>query len=281
MADLKSVAESRSAVFNMDPRKLVLRDDWNARDMRDPDNVAHVKELEASIESEGVREPLTVVMEGDEVVVKNGYCRTTAVNNLLARGVEIATVPCITEPRGSNDADHVFSQILRNSGKPLSPFEQGRVYKRLIAFGWTAATIATKSGKSVAHVNQALQLQQAPAEVQQLVATGDVSATLAAKVIRQSGAKEGAVKLAKAVKAAKAAGKSHATEKHVEPEAPRQIDIEQAIAASPADAPLNLTPCETRLVAAMRKIAALADNATIEVARFMANEALIEAGIAA
>ena len=38
MADLKSLAESRSALFNFDWRKLVIRPGWNARDPNDPVN---------------------------------------------------------------------------------------------------------------------------------------------------------------------------------------------------------------------------------------------------
>ncbi len=270
MADLKSLAESRSALFNFDPRKLVVREGWNARDLQAPENRAHVEELALSIDEMGVREPLTVVLEGEEVVVKNGHCRLAATLLAISRGAEIATVPCIAEPRGSNEADHVLSQIVRNGGKPLTPLEQGLVYKRLIGFGWTTADIAKKIGKTASHVSQALQMQEAPAEARAMVASGQVSATLAAKVIREAGPSEGVAKLKKAVDSAKAKGKVKATAKHVESE-------------PQGNATEDETPAwvlsHDAVVAALRKIASLDASAPVDAAQFIAREALIEAGL--
>ena len=275
MADLKSLAESRSALFQFDPRKLVIRDGWNARNLDEPANAAHVKELSISIASIGVKEPLAVFLEGDDVVVKNGHCRLAAVMMAIANGAEILTVPVIPEARGSNDADHVLSQIVRNSGKALTPLEQGAVFKRLLDFQWSVAKIAEKTGKSVAHINQAIQFQSAPAEVHALVTSGGVSASLAAKTIRKSGVKAGTAKLKKAVEKAKSAGKSHATEKHVEQEppipcvTPLEVDIAGRIGAAFSDV----------LAEALRKIAAAPITLTAEAMQFIAAEALISSGL--
>lgn len=216
---LKDLAERRSDIFHVDPRKLVMREGWNVRDPKDPDNIAHVAELSRQIESEGVKEPLTVFRDAEttEIVVTNGHCRLLATMQAIDRGAEIRTVPVKTEERGSNEADHAFSQIIRNSGKALSTLEFGCVCGRLVKFGWPIADIVKRSGKSITHVQQALSLLEAHPVTQQLVATGRVSATLAIHEGRKGkgNAKAVAERLAGAVAKAAAAGKNKATAKHM------------------------------------------------------------------
>ena len=271
MPDLKSLAESRSAVFNFDPRKLKLREGWNARDTANPENAAHVEALSLSIAANGVRVPLTIVQDGDDVVVTDGHCRLDATLLAISRGAEILTIPCIAEKRGSNEADHVLSMITCNSGKPLSPLEQGGVYKRLIDFGWSSAKIAEKAGRSVTHVNQALQMQASPVEVQALIASGQVSATLAAEALRTQGtAAEATAALSDAVKTAKAAGKAKATKRHLKAAeaAASTLNVFDEARTTWGNEMLGVT------VTALRKIRD-SDGST-DVLRHIATETLIE-----
>lgn len=215
---IADLASGRSDLYRIDPRVLVVKEGWNCRDVDfDPENADDLA-LALSIGATGVKEPLTVTWQDGQAVITNGHRRRAAALYAIEHfGAEIATVPVRTEDRHTSEADHVFSMIVRNSGKPLSPIEQGRVFKRLVDLGWTEADIAKKSGLSTVWVRQLLELQAAPATVTDLVKEGKVSATLAAERLKKSkgDGEKVAEELAEAVEKAKAEGKERATAKHL------------------------------------------------------------------
>lgn len=216
MAALKDLAESRAALLNFDPRKLKVKAGLNTRDVRTPDNEAHIEWLAQSIAEEGVKNPLTIFMENGEVFVADGHCRLAAALRAIANGASIETVPCIPEQRGTNDVDRVLSQVIQNSGKPLTPLELGANFRKAMQLGAKIEEIAQRVCKSVSYVSQMIDFQGAPQEVHEMVRNGEVSATLAAKVHRERGT-DAAVILRGAVKAARDNGQAKATEKHVAP----------------------------------------------------------------
>lgn len=215
---IADIARGRSDLYRIDPRTLVVKDGWNCRDVDfDPVNSDDLA-LALSIAANGVKEPLTVTWQEGKAVVTNGHRRRAAALYAAEHlGAEILTVPVRTEDRHTNEADHVFSQIVRNSGKPLSPIEQGRVFKRLVGLGWSESDIVAKSGMSAVWVRQLLDLQAAPAAVTDLVKEGKVSATLAAERLKKSKGDGEAVakELTEAVEKAKSEGKDRATAKHL------------------------------------------------------------------
>lgn len=209
---LKAMATGRSDLFTLNPYSIIVREGWNSRNMRDPENQEHVDELARSIAAIGVQEPLTVYMDAGKPVLTNGHCRLLATFRAIEHyGAEIRGVPVQTEPRGSDEKDRLLSQVTRNGGKRLTPFEQGKVYKRLIAYGWTEAEIARRTGTQQAQVVKYLELQSAPEPIQNLVATGTVSATLAIQTIREQGEAQAAETLTAAAETAIARGKRKAT----------------------------------------------------------------------
>ena len=212
---LKNNAASRSDIFWVNPFSIAVEDGWNGRDMRDPDNQAHVEELSRSIASVGVLEPLTVYMHDGKPTLTNGHCRLMAVYAAINAGAEIKAIPVKTEPRGANERDRVLSQITRNSGKQFTPLEQGVVFKRLMALGWNENEIAAKTGKNVALVQRYIDLQAAPDSVLNLVASGQVSATLAIQTLQEHGDTAGAKVLTEAASSAALAGKRKATDSTV------------------------------------------------------------------
>jgi ParB family chromosome partitioning protein len=213
---LRGLAKKRFDIFMVDPEKLRIRAGWNGRDFDDPDNKAHVEMIAESIAHIGVKEPLTVFWEEDSPWVINGECRLRAIKLLLSRGVEVGPVPVQTEDRYSNDADRLFSQIVRNSGKPFTSMEQAKVFKRLLDWGWTHGDIATKTGVSVSRVSQVLSLLTMPEAVKGMVVAGQVSASLAQKTLASAHTTQQAVNVLKdAVATAKAQGRTRALPKHV------------------------------------------------------------------
>lgn len=113
-------------------------------------------------------------------------------------------------PFEGNDAERVARVITSQEGKKLSPLELADGYKRLTAFGWSPDQIAKKVGKTRQHVEQVMTLGNANTDVQQLVASGQVSATTAVQVVRQHGEEAGKV-LGGELQKAKATGKSKVT----------------------------------------------------------------------
>lgn len=182
---LKDFAEGRSDIYRIDPKKLQIKEGWNSRDFSDPANIEHVKQLELSIESEGVKEPLKVSVEDNIPYVTNGECRFRAVQNLLARGVEIKTVPVMGEDRFANEADRLFTQFLSNSGKPFGPIENARLFKRLLDMGWKQQDIAKKTGFSGGRISQLLELLTLPQVLQKFITEGRASASMVLQVFKK------------------------------------------------------------------------------------------------
>lgn len=216
---IKKIAEGRSDLYRIAPHNLKIKEGWNVRD----DETLDLQELKDSIKELGVKQPLTVQTEGENIFVTDGHRRFAAVMELIAEGVEIKTIPVQVEDRYSNASDHIASMIVRNSGKPLTPVEQARVFKRLRDYGLSETEIAHKVGKSRQWIISMLELNAAPEELKSLVKTGKVTATLAQQVIAKEGGEKAAETLTKAVKKAEAEGKTKATAKHVEKSAKVQL----------------------------------------------------------
>lgn len=213
---IQGLASGRSDTYKVDPRLLTIKPGFNCRDFSDPANIEHVSTLAESIREVGVKEPLTVIMEGDTPVVTNGESRLRAVMMLIEQGVEIATVPVQTEPRHSSEADHIASQIVRNAGKPFTVMEQCRVFIRLSDLGWTPAEIGKRAGLTAERVQQIMSLNQASETVREKIQAGEVSPTLVQKAIAKEGPKAAEKTIVKAVERAKSEGKKKATPRHVE-----------------------------------------------------------------
>lgn len=186
MASIKQIASGRKDLFMVDPRLLKEEEGWNAR-IPSAELDQHIEDLALSIAENGVLEPLTVFLKGDDLYVTNGHCRRMATLLAISRGAEIVSVPVRVEEKHASDADRVLSMVTRNSGKPLSMLEMSSVVKRLAAFGWETKKIAAKTGYSVQHVENLLTLSGAPEELKNQVAQGQVSATNAVSLVKEHG----------------------------------------------------------------------------------------------
>lgn len=220
--NIKHIAVGRSDLFRLNPFSIKVRDGWNSRDLANPENQEHVEMLAKSISEIGVQEPLTVYMDGETPILTDGHCRLAATFHAINHlGADIKSVPVKTEARGADERDRLLSQLVRNSGKRLTPLEQGSVFKRLIDLGWSEAQIAAKTGTNVQLVAKYLDLRAAPIEVQDMVTRGEVSATLAISVLADQGATKATEMLTAAVNDAKSAGKRKATAKNLEGAMPK------------------------------------------------------------
>jgi ParB/RepB/Spo0J family partition protein len=201
---LKHVAESTRDQHLIDPRKIAIEKNWNPRNYHLPENRAHLDELKSSIRANGTIVPLLVRWdtEAKQAVLVDGECRLRANLELIEEGVEILAVPTVQVP-GGNEADRLITSLTANTGKPLSKWEIGTAFQRLIGFGWTAEKIAERLGYSARYVNESLELSDAPEDVKQLLSEQAVTPSLALQHIRTDGAGAG-VKLKEKVATARA-----------------------------------------------------------------------------
>ena len=231
---IKEIAQGRSDLYRVSPYDLNVREGWNSRDERDPENIAHIDMLAQSIAEVGVKESLTVKFADGKLYLTDGHCRRAAAIMAIEKygADKDMLVPVKTEARDASEADMVFSQIVRNSGKPLTPFEQGKVFKRLIELGWETINIARQAGFSKKHVDNLLTLHEAPEPLKEHVRKGEVSATMATQAIQKNrgDVEAAAADVDEAVKKAKAAGKEKATAKDlpIKPTVPTQREQKAA-----------------------------------------------------
>jgi ParB/RepB/Spo0J family partition protein len=199
----------------MDPRKIVIRHGWNSRDFDLPENIAHVDQLAESIREVGVKEPLAGYHEEGEFILTNGESRLRAVLKLIAEGHEVETVPVQPEPRHATEAEHVLSQIIRNSGKPFTPIENARVFARLLGMGMTNKEIAGKVGMTPERVAQIAKLDSVTPTVREHIKKGEITSTLVQRIQgKAKDANEVEEQVVEAIKTAQAEGKKKATPKH-------------------------------------------------------------------
>jgi len=210
MPGIKSIAERRTDVFWLNPLYIAETPGWNVRydnqDLRD-----HIRFLADSIKEIGVKQPLTVYMEGDVPTVTDGHCRLMAVNLAISEGADIKSIPVRVEEKYSNIADRALSMLVRNSGKPLEAREKAKAVKLLIDFGWPMKDICAKTGFSPSKVQDFIALLSASPVVNEMIDKGEVSPTTAARAIRKHGNKGGEEKLQEAVDKAKDEGKVKAS----------------------------------------------------------------------
>jgi len=227
---LASLAEGRSDMFRVDPRKINIKAGWNGRDMSAPENQEHVDQLARSIAEVGVKEPITVYWENNQAYVSDGHCRLLGAMRAIEhyKCETLKTILVKSEDRHSNEADRIFSQILRNSGKPFTQLEQAKVFKRLLDLGWQQQDIAKKAGLSNGRVSQILDLLTLTEAVKNMVIAGQVSPTMAVQTVKAAStptAAEEALKNGWAT--AQAAGATKVKPSHMEGEV--KINVAKAV----------------------------------------------------
>jgi len=260
MARLKTLAVSTRDMFNIDPRAIQIEGGFNVRDFSLAENIEHVARLKESIRLGGVKTPLTVRLVNDVVYLVDGESRLRAVDELLAEGVEILSVPCQTTDRGENDAERAISMLDRNEGKQFNMQEQGILYKRMLGYGWNMAQIAKRAGRSATHVGNCITLLEAPSLIQQYMREGLVAPSTVAKLMSKGGGEQVAEAITNAVSTAKAEGRKRATNTQIAvPVTTAELAAEMGVQPQSEPAVLHLgldTEAIDYLVAVLKYIAA-------------------------
>lgn len=242
---LRKLATTRVDMFHLNPYLIQMKPGRNSRVMSDPANLAHIDELARSIAVEGVKEPVTVAVEGDQVFLTAGHSRLFATFRAIeVYGADIASIPVVPESSRATERDYVLRQVLGE--KPLAPLELGDAYVKMHQgdAGWSTQQIAAKVGKSKMHVEQVLSLMAGTTPVvRALVESDQITASTVALVLRRAQhdpALTEQVVLATVASAA-AAGKHRATPKHMpKPAAKAKPDRLKALLRSILAAPSTI-----------------------------------------
>jgi ParB/RepB/Spo0J family partition protein len=122
-----------------------------------PDNVralddAHVQALAGSIELQSILVPLVVRERGYELVA--GFHRMAA-----ARSLGLADVPVTVREADSEDADRAVENIAR---KQLSPYEEAKAVRAMLARGFSEAGAAEALGRPQARVTARVKILELP-----------------------------------------------------------------------------------------------------------------------
>lgn len=208
----------RFDAITMDPRDIVVEAGFNPRDWSLPANIESIQDMKAQIiAAGGVLQSLWVRLGGGKDSKKafliDGERRLRASLELIAEGREdlVKRVPVIQKSLDVNDPlKRLILALTANEGKPLTSFESGQSYVRLLTGGYTEEEIAAKTGKSLVFVRAAVAIVNTPKEVQQMVKDGEVSQSLAIKTVKEVGTVEAVTTLKQAVQVAKADGKKTA-----------------------------------------------------------------------
>ena len=154
-----------------DPRWIKIEPDWNARDLSSPAALAHIASLEESILADGVREAIKVKYDratGVRTLVA-GHCRLTACLNLIAKGHDVK-IPC--EQVKGDEVELMIENLTQNAGLPLTQWEAGVEYRKLLRWGCTTADVARRVCKPLRYVTEAIALSTAPLEAKAMLSDG-------------------------------------------------------------------------------------------------------------
>jgi ParB family transcriptional regulator, chromosome partitioning protein len=179
----------------------------------------HINDLAESIVANGFNKskPLAgyVAKEGEDhfIYVTDGHSRLRAVDLAVEMGAEIETLPVIVKAAATSMEDLTVALVQENNGRPLQPFEQATVVKRLEGYGWDDDRIAKALTCTTRYVQDLKILAGAPAAVRNYVVEDKVSATEAIKLLRKHDGAKVLELLKAAVAKAEGRGKNKATAK--------------------------------------------------------------------
>lgn len=157
----------------------VRPDENNPRRKVDADKVAF-KELQASIASSGIVQPIVVRPDGDDgFIVIAGHRRLAAAEAL---GMEL--VPIDIRPNMTDQQIVEFQLIENLQREDLDPVEEATGYFRLVELGMKQEELAKRVGRPKPHVAARIKMLRLPAGILALVKKGDIGVGDANELLR-------------------------------------------------------------------------------------------------
>lgn len=212
---METNATKRTDIFQIDPRNIVVMENFNAR--RDFD----LDELKEQIKAKGVLNPITVIPFKDNGVeyykLVDGERRYRATMLAIEEGASIPYIKAMKLPKDTSPEDLLIEQMMRNEGKKFSEYECGIMFKRFKEeFGYNQGEIAEKFKKSPAFISKCLSLLDLPIDIQERIINKQISAKAARDIVASYETEEEQVKATKnAVEIAEKQGKKTVTNKEI------------------------------------------------------------------
>lgn len=215
---MKSAGAGSRDLWQVAIDSIEVIDGFNPR-LDTPDYEAHIRTIADSIKSEGFYQdqPLAGYVKkvdgGNVICLISGHTRLRAVKIAVSEGAEITRVPMTVSQDGISMEDLAVALIRGNGGRALTYFESAVVCKRLISYGLPIEEIARRVGFTSQQVKHRLSLMAAPFKLREMVAKGNISASVAIEMITEHGEKALA-KIEESMETAKEKGKTKVTKAH-------------------------------------------------------------------
>lgn len=213
---METNATKRTDIFLIDPRNIVVMDDFNVR--RDFD----LNELKEQIKAKGVLNPITVIPFKDEsgkelYKLVDGERRYRATMEAIGEGADIPWVKALKAPKDASIEDLYIEQMMRNEGKRFTEYECALMFRKFKEeFGYSQVEIADKFKKSPAFISKCLSLLDLPPYLQEKIVRGELSVKAAREIaLSYETPKEQVTAAKSAVDSAQKQGKAVATNKEV------------------------------------------------------------------
>lgn len=178
---------TKGSGFSLNPLIIKVEKGFNVRDESSGELKTYIESLTKAYMEDKFVPPLIVTMRDGEPTLVDGHCRLQAILNAIERGKEISRVPVI-EYHGEGELDRQLMLLKANSGRPLSPTEEAKLYHRLHhSQGFTLEEISERVGKSTLQISSRIELHQLPIKLKAIINEGRISPHLASKLYREYG----------------------------------------------------------------------------------------------
>ncbi len=131
---LTQLGHGRIDAVKMKPSDIIIRKDWNYRDVTTEEARTHIAWLKESIREMGVQKPLEVQFMAGKAYLVDGECRLRAALE-LEKEVTDLTVP-VLGVKGDEAVIRAKSMVA-NGALPPSKLEFGKAAQLLRDYGWT------------------------------------------------------------------------------------------------------------------------------------------------
>lgn len=173
--------------YNADPRAIARREGWNPRF-----DFGEIADLAKSIQANGVlnalrvKRPMEPRADGKAFELIDGDRRLTAIELILETDPNAFPdgVPVHMVEKSQDDLTSLIQMFEANTGKPFLPVEEAEAFKRMRDAGLTLKDIATRIGRSEAHITDTLNLLIAAPAVKKAAQAGEVTASDAKEIAR-------------------------------------------------------------------------------------------------